>query len=78
MPKIMRIFLFFIATMQCPRRGPALQTLTGKLQGRISTQGDPCSHYREWVCSVAEEKNAMSRFENPSAMTRASSARTHQ
>ena len=24
-----------------------LQTLTGKLQGRISTQGDPCSHYRE-------------------------------
>ena len=23
-----------------------LQTLTGKLQGRISTQGDPCSHYR--------------------------------
>ena len=24
-----------------------LQSLTGKLQGRISTQGDPCSHYRE-------------------------------
>ena len=21
------------------------------LQGRITTQGDPCSHYREWVCS---------------------------
>ena len=21
-------------------------------QGRISTQGDPCSHYREWVCSA--------------------------
>ena len=30
----------------------ALQSLTGKLQGRITTQGDPCSHYREWVCSV--------------------------
>ena len=29
-----------------------LQTLTGKLQGRISTQGDPCSHYREWVYRV--------------------------
>ena len=25
----------------------ALQSLTGKLQGRINTQGDPCSHYRE-------------------------------
>ena len=24
-----------------------LQTLTGKLQGRITTQGDPCNHYRE-------------------------------
>ena len=22
------------------------------LQGRITTQGDPCNHYREWVCSV--------------------------
>jgi hypothetical protein len=30
----------------------ALQSLTGLLQGRISTQGDPCSHYREWVCRV--------------------------
>ena len=29
-----------------------LQSLTGKLQGRISTQGDPCSHYREWVYRV--------------------------
>ena len=29
-----------------------LQFLTGFLQDRISTQGDPCSHYREWVCSV--------------------------
>ena len=28
-----------------------LQSLTGKLQGRITTQGDHCSHYREWVCS---------------------------
>ena len=25
---------------------------TGSLQGRITTQGDPCSHYWEWVCSV--------------------------
>ena len=24
-----------------------LQSLTGKLQGRITSQGDPCSHYRE-------------------------------
>ena len=24
-----------------------LQSLTGKLQGRINTQRDPCSHYRE-------------------------------
>ena len=30
----------------------ALQSLTGSLQGRITTQGDPCSHYREWVCRV--------------------------
>ena len=22
------------------------------LQGRITRQGDPCSHYREWICSV--------------------------
>ena len=27
-----------------------LQSLTEKLQGRITTQGDPCSHYMEWVC----------------------------
>ena len=27
---------------------------TGLLQGRITTQGCPCSHYREWVCSVAK------------------------
>ncbi len=25
---------------------------TGSLQGRITTQGDPCNRYREWVCSV--------------------------
>ena len=24
-----------------------LQSFTGKLQGKITTQGDPCSHYRE-------------------------------
>ena len=30
----------------------ALQSLTGKLQGRITSQGDPCSHNREWVCRV--------------------------
>ena len=24
----------------------------GSLQGRITTQGDPYSHYREWVFSV--------------------------
>ena len=24
-----------------------LQSLTEKLQGRITSQGDPCSHYRE-------------------------------
>ena len=30
----------------------ALQSLTGKLQGVITTQGDPCSHYREWVYRV--------------------------
>ena len=29
-----------------------LQSLTGKLQGRIASQGDPCSHYREWVYRV--------------------------
>ena len=29
-----------------------LQSLTGSLQGRITSQGDPCSHYREWVWSV--------------------------
>ena len=29
-----------------------LQSLTGKLQGRITTQGDPCSHYKEWVYRV--------------------------
>ena len=33
-------------------RRPALQSLTGSLQDRITTQGDPCSHYREWVCRV--------------------------
>jgi hypothetical protein len=26
---------------------------TGSLQGRITTQGDPCNLYREGVCSVA-------------------------
>ena len=26
----------------------SLQSLTGKLQGRITTQGDPCSHYRDY------------------------------
>ena len=31
-----------------------LQSLTGSLQGRISTQGDTFSHYREWVCSVGQ------------------------
>ena len=25
---------------------------TGSLQGRITSQGDPCFHYRKWVCSV--------------------------
>ena len=30
----------------------SLQSLTGKLQGRITTQGDPCSHYRERVYRV--------------------------
>ena len=29
------------------------QSLTDKFQGRITTQGDPCSHYRERVCSVS-------------------------
>ena len=29
-----------------------LQSIKGSLQGRNTTQGDPCSHYREWVCSV--------------------------
>ena len=29
---------------------------TGSLQGRITTQGDPCSHYREWVCSEVNIK----------------------
>ena len=29
-----------------------LQSFTGSLQGRITTQGDPCNHYREWVCRV--------------------------
>ena len=28
----------------------SLQSLTGSSQGRITTQGDPSSHYREWVC----------------------------
>ena len=36
---------------------PTLQSLTWKLQGRITTQGDPCNHYREWVCSVVVELN---------------------
>ncbi len=27
---------------------------TGSLQGRITTQGDPCNRYREWVCSVVK------------------------
>ena len=34
-----------------PKPIQPLQSLTGKLQGRITTQGDPCSHYREWVCT---------------------------
>ena len=29
---------------------------TGSLQGRISTQGDPCNLYRERVCSVSGER----------------------
>ena len=29
-----------------------LQNFTGLLQGRITKQGDSCSHYRELVCSV--------------------------
>ena len=24
-----------------------------RVQGRITTQGDPCSHYREWVCTCS-------------------------
>ena len=39
--------------MECPHTwAPSLQSLTGKLQGRITTQGDPCNHYREWVYRV--------------------------
>ena len=34
-----------------------LQSLTGKLQGRITTQGDPCIHYSEWVCSDPKPRN---------------------
>ena len=37
--------VFEISKIQGP--GKPLQSLTGKLQGRITTQGDPCSHYRE-------------------------------
>ena len=33
---------------------------TGSLQGRITSQGDPCSHYRDWVCSEHIKKNAES------------------
>jgi len=29
-----------------PRLGPSVQSLTGKLQGRITTQGNPCNYYR--------------------------------
>ena len=29
---------------------------TGSLQGRITTQGDPCIHYREWVCGAQSVK----------------------
>ena len=29
---------------------------TGSLQDRISTQGDPCHLYREWVCSACKLK----------------------
>ena len=39
-------------TSHCGRFWWNLQSLTGKLQGRITTQGDPCSHYREWVYRV--------------------------
>ena len=38
---------------------------TGSLQGRITSQGDPCSHYREWVCSEHILKTT-SHFENDS------------
>ena len=31
-------------------RGPCIHYRDFPL--RITTQGDPCSHYREWVCSV--------------------------
>ena len=41
-----------IQTLPHQSVGHTLQSLTGKLQGRITSQGDPCSHCREWVYRV--------------------------
>ena len=44
--------LFDDVTLEWSPMKPSLQSLTGKLQGRITSQGDPCIHYREWVYRV--------------------------
>ena len=50
------IFIFLRLPQQvfwrCALFWATLQSLTGKLQGRITTQGDPCIYYREWVHRV--------------------------
>ena len=39
----------YLCNVSAPIKCNTRQSLTGSLQGRISTQADPCSHYREWV-----------------------------
>ena len=52
--KICSLALLFSVTINCVVIFIlyTLQSFTGSLQGRITTQGDPCSHYRKWVCRI--------------------------
>ena len=45
--RIFSCIFYSIASFSYPSKIPALQSPTGKLQGRITTLGDPCSHNRE-------------------------------
>ena len=51
-PSIKYVDTYFYCFDSSPYPKTSLQSLTGKLQGRITSQGDPCSHCREWVYRV--------------------------